>query len=103
MSAGRGVWTAVLNVASCDLSAKHGAAFADASLPKQGGRWGYVCLGCFVANEAALGLGRGQMLVRRGREREDLVAAIGQLQASRPKTARTTLAALQTALERLGQ
>lgn len=59
--AGNGTIAYVAVIPNCDIDQKHGKAFADAKL--RSGPWGYVCLGCFIAQGCSLGLGRGQELV----------------------------------------
>jgi len=49
-------------VPPCDLDPAHGRAYADASLPNNGGSWAYVCIECFNSNGCQLGLGKGQRL-----------------------------------------
>lgn len=52
----------VSKIPPCQLHPEHGPAYADAHV--SGGRWGKICLTCFVTYGCSLGLGRGQKLIQ---------------------------------------
>lgn len=57
-----GTVTRVSSIPSCDINPEHGPAYADASLSRLRGTWGYVCKPCFELHGGRLGLGKGQIL-----------------------------------------